>query len=151
MLDAAQRQVVAHDRGVLRVLAGPGTGKTTTLVEAVVDRVHNGVPIEQILLLTFSRRAAAGQLRDRVTARLQRTISRAVVARTFHSYAFGLVRQAGIAARATRRCGCCPVPSAMSRCANCSPDDYDPARTTGPRGCRPQFVPVPYRRTLATC
>jgi len=39
ILDPAQRQVLAHERGVLRVLAGPGTGKTTTLVESVVDRI----------------------------------------------------------------------------------------------------------------
>lgn len=96
-LDAGQRQVVEHDRGVLRVLAGPGTGKTTTLVEAVVQRVvTRSVPVENMLLLTFSRRAA-GQLRDRVTARLQRTIGEPV-ARTFHSYAFGLVRQAAVLA-----------------------------------------------------
>jgi len=96
-LDAEQQRVVAHDRGVLRVLAGPGTGKTTTLVEAVVDRVANrGVPVDNVLLLTFSR-LAAGQLRDRVTARLQRTIAEPV-ARTFHSYAFGLVRQAAVLA-----------------------------------------------------
>jgi superfamily I DNA/RNA helicase len=97
VLDADQRRVLEHDRGVLRVLAGPGTGKTTTLVESVVDRVERrGVPIENILLLTFSRRAA-GQLRDQVTARLQRTISEPV-ARTFHSYAFGLVRRAAVLA-----------------------------------------------------
>lgn len=96
-LDAEQRRVVAHDRGVLRVLAGPGTGKTTTLVEAVVDRVANrDVPVDNVLLLTFSR-LAAGQLRDRVTARLQRTIAEPI-ARTFHSYAFGLVRQAAVLA-----------------------------------------------------
>jgi superfamily I DNA/RNA helicase len=96
-LDVDQRRVLEHGRGVLRVLAGPGTGKTTTLVESVVDRViRRGVPIENILLLTFSRRAA-GQLRDQVTARLQRTISEPV-ARTFHSYAFGLVRRAAVLA-----------------------------------------------------
>ena len=97
VLDAAQREIVDHDRGVLRVLAGPGTGKTTTLVEAVVDRVRERrVPVENVLLLTFSRRAA-GQLRDRVTGRLQ-TIVHEPVARTFHSYAFGLVRQAAVLA-----------------------------------------------------
>ncbi|HEV2886044.1 MAG TPA: ATP-dependent helicase, partial [Jatrophihabitans sp.] len=96
-LDADQQRVLAHDLGVLRVLAGPGTGKTTTLVESVVERVtRRGVPIENILLLTFSRRAA-GQLRDQVTARLQRTISEPV-ARTFHSYAFGVVRRAAVLA-----------------------------------------------------
>ena len=95
--DADQQRVIDHDLGVLRVLAGPGTGKTTALVESVVDRVsRRGVPIENILLLTFSRRAA-GQLRDQVTARLQRTLSEPV-ARTFHSYAFGLVRRAAVLA-----------------------------------------------------
>ncbi|HEU5270223.1 MAG TPA: UvrD-helicase domain-containing protein, partial [Jatrophihabitans sp.] len=95
-LDPDQLRVVEHDRGVLRVLAGPGTGKTTTLVEAAVRRVERGVPVEQLLLLTFSRRAA-GQLRDRLTRRLQRTIAEPV-ARTFHSYAFGLVRRAAVLA-----------------------------------------------------
>jgi superfamily I DNA/RNA helicase/RecB family exonuclease len=90
VLDAAQRLVVDHDRGPLLVLAGPGTGKTTTLVEAVADRVRRGVPVEQVLMLTFSRRAA-GELRDRVTARLDRTI-REPIARTMHSYAFGVLR-----------------------------------------------------------
>ncbi|HEY9412266.1 MAG TPA: UvrD-helicase domain-containing protein, partial [Jiangellaceae bacterium] len=46
-LDASQRQVVEHRGGPLLVLAGPGTGKTTTLVEAVVDRIeHDGLSPE---------------------------------------------------------------------------------------------------------
>ncbi len=92
VLDPAQRAVVAHQAGPLLVLAGPGTGKTTTLVEAVVDRVRRGVPVENILVLTFAQRAAA-ELRERVAARLDATI-REPVARTFHSYAFGLLRSA---------------------------------------------------------
>jgi superfamily I DNA/RNA helicase/RecB family exonuclease len=94
-LDAAQRQVVDHKGGPLLVLAGPGTGKTTTLVEAAVARVEAGVPVEHILMLTFSRRAA-GELRDRVTARLGRTV-REPIARTLHSYAFGVLRMANVA------------------------------------------------------
>jgi superfamily I DNA/RNA helicase/RecB family exonuclease len=91
-LDASQRAVVAHAGGPLLVLAGPGTGKTTTLVEAVVDRISGrGVHPEHILVLTFSRRAAA-DLRERVTARLARTM-REPLARTFHSYAFGILRR----------------------------------------------------------
>ena len=75
------------------VLAGPGTGKTTTLVEAVAERIRGrGVPAEQILVLTFGQRAA-GELRDRITSRLDMT-TREPVARTFHSYAFGLLRMA---------------------------------------------------------
>jgi superfamily I DNA/RNA helicase/RecB family exonuclease len=95
VLDDAQRAVVEHAGGPLLVLAGPGTGKTTTLVEAVVERVERGVPVEQILMLTFSRRAA-GEMRDRVTARLGTTI-REPIARTLHSYAFGVLRMANVA------------------------------------------------------
>ena len=43
-LDASQRAVVDHPGGPLLVLAGPGTGKTTTLVESVVDRVRTPRP-----------------------------------------------------------------------------------------------------------
>ena len=95
VLDDAQRRVVEHGGGPLLVLAGPGTGKTTTLVEAAVARVQAGMPVEHVLMLTFSRRAA-GELRDRVTARLERTL-RQPVARTLHSYAFGVLRMAAVA------------------------------------------------------
>ncbi|MDR7311908.1 superfamily I DNA/RNA helicase/RecB family exonuclease [Nocardioides luteus] len=92
VLDEHQRSVVEHPGGPLLVLAGPGTGKTTTLVEAVVDRIENrGVRPDQLLALTFSRKAAE-QLRDRVTARLGRTLS-GTVSSTFHSFAYGLVRR----------------------------------------------------------
>ncbi len=78
--------------GPLLVLAGPGTGKTTTLVEAIVDRIDNrGARPDQVLALTFSRKAAE-QLRDRVTARLGRTMATSL-ASTFHSFAYGLVRR----------------------------------------------------------
>ncbi len=95
VLDPEQRRVVEHAGGPLLVLAGPGTGKTTTLVETAVARVEAGVPVDRMLMLTFSRRAA-GELRDRVTARLGGTISEPV-ARTIHSYAFGVLRMANVA------------------------------------------------------
>ena len=91
VLDEHQQRVVDHAGGPLLVLAGPGTGKTTTLVEAIVRRVDEGVSPEQILALTFSRKAAE-QLRDRVTARLGRTMSTSLSS-TFHSFAYGLVRR----------------------------------------------------------
>lgn len=92
MLDSAQRRVVDHPGGPLLVLAGPGTGKTTALVESVVSRVRDrGADPERLLVLTFSRKAAA-ELRARIAARLGRT-TREPLALTFHSYAYGLVRQ----------------------------------------------------------
>ena len=72
------------------MLAGPGTGKTTTLVEAIVRRIEDGADPSRVLALTFSRKAAE-QLRDRVTARLGRTLS-TQLSSTFHSFAYGLVR-----------------------------------------------------------
>ncbi len=92
VLDEAQQRVVDHAGGPLLVLAGPGTGKTTTLVEAIVDRIESrGAAPESVLALTFSRKAAE-QLRDRVAARLGRTTSTTMCA-TFHSFAYGLIRK----------------------------------------------------------
>ncbi|MFC6148152.1 ATP-dependent helicase [Mumia xiangluensis] len=91
-LDADQQSVVDHRGGPLLVLAGPGTGKTTTLVETVVDRIErHGLRPEQVLVLTFSRKAAE-ELRHRVSARLDRTVS-TPLATTFHSFCYGLVRE----------------------------------------------------------
>ncbi|GAA0563787.1 ATP-dependent DNA helicase [Actinomadura livida] len=92
VLDAQQRRVVEHAGGPMLVLAGPGTGKTTTIVEAVVDRIENrGADPERVLVLTFSRKAA-GELRERITGRLHRT-TRTPLALTFHSYAYALLRR----------------------------------------------------------
>ncbi|MFC7327676.1 ATP-dependent helicase [Marinactinospora rubrisoli] len=91
-LDENQRRVVAHAGGPMLVLAGPGTGKTTTIVEAVVDRIERrGVDPSRVLVLTFSRKAAQ-ELRERITARLRRT-TREPLALTFHSYAYALIRR----------------------------------------------------------
>jgi superfamily I DNA/RNA helicase/RecB family exonuclease len=91
-LDAEQRRVVAHRHGPLLVLAGPGTGKTTTLVEAMVARLQGpgAVRADQVLGLTFGRRAAL-EWRERVTARLGGGVVPTVT--TFHSFAYSLVRQ----------------------------------------------------------
>ncbi|WP_395363303.1 ATP-dependent helicase [Streptomyces sp. YH02] len=88
-LDAGQREVVDHGGGPLLVLAGPGTGKTTTLVEAVAARMEQGADPERLLVLTFSRKAAV-ELRDRMAARLGGR--RPPQATTFHSYCYALIR-----------------------------------------------------------
>ncbi|MET8325878.1 ATP-dependent DNA helicase [Streptomyces sp. NPDC005181] len=89
LLDTAQQAVVDHPGGPLLVLAGPGTGKTTTLVEAVAARVARGGDPARILVLTFSRKAAV-ELRDRMAARLG--AARGPQATTFHSFCYALVR-----------------------------------------------------------
>ncbi|MGW2378385.1 ATP-dependent helicase [Kitasatospora sp. NPDC001683] len=90
VLDEYQRAVVEHTGGPLLVLAGPGTGKTTTLVEAVARRIQDGTDPERILVLTFSRKAAM-ELRDRMSGRLGSSAA-APQATTFHSFCYALLR-----------------------------------------------------------
>ncbi|MBA3528031.1 MAG: UvrD-helicase domain-containing protein, partial [Propionibacteriaceae bacterium] len=92
LLDASQQAIVDHPGGPLLVLAGPGTGKTTTLVESVVDRTERrSCPPDSILVLTFSRKAAA-DLRTRISARLGRSGVTPMVM-TFHAFCYALVRR----------------------------------------------------------
>ena len=64
-LTDAQRAAVAHAQGPLLIVAGAGTGKTRVLVERYRRLRQEGVPAEQILLLTFTEKAAREVL-DRV-------------------------------------------------------------------------------------
>ncbi|MDG9678288.1 PD-(D/E)XK nuclease family protein [Micromonospora sp. DH14] len=94
--DPVQAEVVGHTDGPMLVLGGPGTGKTSTLVEAVAARVADGVDPERILVLTFSRRGATA-LRQRIEARIAQDghrVLREPLVRTFPAYAFGLLRRA---------------------------------------------------------
>jgi superfamily I DNA/RNA helicase len=78
---------------VLRVLGAPGTGKTSTAIEVVVDRVRrDGIPPDQCLVLTASRTAAA-DLRQRITARIGGTTTEPL-ARTHQAFGFGILHQA---------------------------------------------------------
>ncbi|MEO3773519.1 ATP-dependent DNA helicase [Micromonospora sp. B9E7] len=95
-VDPAQAEVVGHTDGPMLVLGGPGTGKTSTLVEAVAARVAEGVDPERILVLTFGRRGATA-LRQRIEARIAQDghrVLREPLVRTFPAYAFGLLRRA---------------------------------------------------------
>ncbi|MFI7487405.1 ATP-dependent helicase [Micromonospora echinaurantiaca] len=94
--DPVQAEVVGHTDGPMLVLGGPGTGKTSTLVEAVAARVAEGVDPERVLVLTFGRRGAT-DLRHRIEARVARggpRVLREPLVRTFPAYAFGLLRRA---------------------------------------------------------
>ncbi|MBW3542964.1 MAG: ATP-dependent helicase [Planctomycetes bacterium] len=104
-LNLQQRQGVCHEGGPLLIVAGAGTGKTTTLAHRVTWLIAGGVDPSRILLLTFTRRAAAELLR-RVDALLQRTSAsqagsrsagRRVWGGTFHAVAARLLRRHGAA------------------------------------------------------
>jgi DNA helicase-2/ATP-dependent DNA helicase PcrA len=98
-LNEAQFQAVTTTEGPLLIVAGAGTGKTRTLVYRVARLVEIGAKPESILLLTFTRRAAASMLTRAAAladARCQR-----VSGGTFHSLGHSVLRkfadQAGVA------------------------------------------------------
>ncbi len=61
-LNDAQRTAATHGEGPLLIVAGAGTGKTTTLASRVAWLLSEGVRPERLLLLTFSRRSAREML-----------------------------------------------------------------------------------------
>lgn len=84
---------VRQGSGPVLLPGAPGTGKTMVLVEAAVRRVEqDGVDPERILILAAGR-LAADSLRDRFTARLDRSLS-TTPSRTWASYAFDVIRRA---------------------------------------------------------
>lgn len=89
-LDATQQRVVDSRASVLRVLGGPGTGKSMLAVETVVAAVRSGTRADACLVLTSTRSAAAA-LRQRVTARLDGTSTESL-ARTWQAFGFGVLR-----------------------------------------------------------
>jgi len=76
-LNPQQRAAANHDDRPLLIVAGAGTGKTTTLAHRVASLIARGIDPGRILLLTFTRRSAAEMLR-RVDSLLTRWRSRAL-------------------------------------------------------------------------
>jgi DNA helicase-2/ATP-dependent DNA helicase PcrA len=91
-LNDRQREAASFGDGPLRVLAGPGTGKTTTLSARVEFLLERGVAPERILLLTFTRRSAR-EIIGRVRASRRDERVQRVAGGTFHSVAHQTLRR----------------------------------------------------------
>jgi DNA helicase II / ATP-dependent DNA helicase PcrA len=93
MLDPEQLSAVEGASGRSLILAAAGSGKTRTIVALLAHRVEAGTPPEQIMLVTFTRRAAREMVR-----RAERTAGvdlQRVSAGTFHSIARRILRRYG--------------------------------------------------------
>ena len=90
VLNPAQLEAVMTQEGPVLVIAGAGSGKTRTLVYRVARLVETGVPPEEILLLTFTRKAAQEMLER--ASRLSDARCRFVSGGTFHSLALRVLR-----------------------------------------------------------
>lgn len=90
-LNAAQFEAVQSTQGQYLVIAGAGSGKTRTLVYRVAFLVEKGIKPEEILLLTFTRKAAQEMLSRASTLLDERC--RKVSGGTFHSFANSILRK----------------------------------------------------------
>jgi ATP-dependent DNA helicase UvrD/PcrA len=89
-LNDEQQAAVTHDDGPLLVIAGAGTGKTTTLCSRLAWHTVCGIPPERLLLITFTRRAAREML-ARARALMPSDRAAHVVGGTFHSVAYQVI------------------------------------------------------------
>jgi superfamily I DNA/RNA helicase len=91
--DPSQEAAATVAAGPVLVDAGPGTGKTRTLVERVLYLLRRGVAARNILALTFSNRAAA-EMRERLTLAAPAQASGVTIG-TFHAFCLQLLRDYG--------------------------------------------------------
>lgn len=90
-LNAAQLLAVNHKTGPALVVAGAGTGKTRVLVERLVKLHADGTPLDRILALTFTEKAAA-EMADRVSDALNEYQTEIPIF-TFNAYGESLLRR----------------------------------------------------------
>lgn len=91
-LNEAQRNAVTWREGPLLVLAGPGSGKTTVIVNRILYLLERGVPPESVLVITFTRDAAQS-MQQRFRMHSDKT--QPVVFGTFHSVFYQILRESG--------------------------------------------------------
>lgn len=98
-LTTEQEAAAAAGSGPVRVVAAAGTGKTAVICRRFIRLVESGVPPAEILVMTFTERAAA-EMRERVLADLARRgrLGATVNVLTFHAFCLSWLRErAGLA------------------------------------------------------
>ncbi len=90
-LNPEQLEAVEHELGPALVIAGAGSGKTRILVYRLARLMEKGIAPENILLLTFTRKAASTML-ERARELTGRDAG-GVVGGTFHAFAYSMLRR----------------------------------------------------------
>lgn len=93
---AEQRAIIDHGVEPLRVVAGAGTGKTTTIVERLARSIRDGTDPARALGITFTNKAA-DELRSRLREAIgTRSDGREVEVATYHSFASSILDEFGV-------------------------------------------------------
>lgn len=90
-LDSTQKKAAEFSGAPLLLEAGPGTGKTRTVVARIVHLLKTGTPASSIIALTFSNKAAQ-ELSERVAAAVPESAAN-IWTGTFHAFGLELVRK----------------------------------------------------------
>ena len=99
-LNKEQKKAVLYNDGPLLILAGAGSGKTAVLSERVIRKLKNGVHINELLLLTFTK-AAAAEMKQRIRKKISKEetllseldMIDASYITTFDSFALSIVKK----------------------------------------------------------
>ena len=91
-LNPSQREAVTHGTGPLLIIAGPGSGKTCTVVHSIAYAIENGEVPDRIVAFTFTRKAIS-ELKDRVTKVVGQERANNVWISTFHSFCGSVLSQ----------------------------------------------------------
>ena len=89
-VNPAQLQAVQYKDGHLLIVAGPGTGKTHTLICRIRQLTDELKPAQKILAITFTNKAA-DEMRGRLAVRLKAQIAKITIG-TFHSFCLQILR-----------------------------------------------------------
>jgi DNA helicase-2/ATP-dependent DNA helicase PcrA len=88
MWNKNQQRAIVHRDGPLRVLAGPGSGKTAVIIQRMLQLIDRGIPPQAILVFTYNKAAS-----EEMKKRFQDHSDAPVVIGTFHGIFFRMLRK----------------------------------------------------------
>lgn len=93
-LNKQQLEAINTIEGQLLILAGAGSGKTTVLVQRIIEMLKRGIPAEHLLTLTFTNKAA-NELKERIVKELGEEVASKMWSSNFHSMCVRILRRHG--------------------------------------------------------
>ena len=90
-LNPEQKQALTANKKAVRLIAGPGSGKTRVIVAKVLDLLRSGVAPSEVMVVTFTNKAA-NELKERLRTTLTLEAVKRLTAGTFHSICIAILK-----------------------------------------------------------